>query len=180
MSYWPAFDWPSWNAFAKNESYGSVRNSTFVPVAASNIGMIVALNGVRAPSSKAPMTSLPPACAAALELALGATLGGTTDPPADALAAGWAVDDGEAAGPHAASTAPAAATPPTATPRRRRSRRVRYRFRMTSSLIAAVLPSGSSEGRRRDGQPSCRPVRRSRRGLGRDGPRPARQMRPSS
>src|SRR3954468_7446194 len=98
MSYWPAFDWPSWNAFAKNESYGSVRNSTFVPVAASNIGMIVALNGVRAPSSKAPMTSLPPACAAALELALGATLGGTAEapPPAEALAAA-AVDDGEAA-----------------------------------------------------------------------------------
>src|SRR6266404_4490469 len=63
MSYWPAFEVPSWNALAKNESYGSVRNSTFVPVAASNIGRIVPLNGVSAPSSNAPMTSLPPAWA---------------------------------------------------------------------------------------------------------------------
>src|SRR4051795_13317995 len=99
MSYWPAFDWPSWNAFAKNESYGSVRNSTFVPVAASNIGMIVALNGVRAPSSNAPMTSFPPAWAAALELALGAMLGAVAEAPppaADALAA--AGGDADAAG----------------------------------------------------------------------------------
>ena len=46
MSYCPAFDWPSWNALAKKESYGSVRNSTWIPVAFSNIGRIVCLNGV--------------------------------------------------------------------------------------------------------------------------------------
>ena len=62
MSYCPAFDWPSWNALAKKESYGSVRNWTLVPVACSNIGRIVCLNGVSAPSSNAPMTSLPATC----------------------------------------------------------------------------------------------------------------------
>src|SRR4051812_49321593 len=136
MSYWPAFEVPSWKALAKNESYGSVRNSTFVPVAASNIGRIVAFNGVRAPSSNAPMTSLPPAWAA---LGLAATLlaGGVEAAGTDAAAAGVPV----VAGPQAATTAPAAATPPTASPRRSRSLRVRYRDRMSSSLIASLLLS---------------------------------------
>ena len=64
MSYCPALDWPSWKAFAKNESYGSVRNWTLIPVAFSNIGRIFSLNGVSAPSSNAPITSLPPPLAA--------------------------------------------------------------------------------------------------------------------
>ena len=46
MSYWPALLWPSWNAFAKNESYGSVRNWIEIPVCCLNSGMIFFLNGV--------------------------------------------------------------------------------------------------------------------------------------
>src|SRR5258706_5404341 len=113
MSYWPAFDVPSWNALAKNESYGSVRNSTFVPVAAANIGRIVPLNGVSAPSSNAPMTSLPPAWAV---LGLAAAVPAGTEPAGVAAAEAGATE--LAAGPHAANTAPAAAAPPTAIPRR--------------------------------------------------------------
>src|SRR6266850_3949854 len=109
MSYWPAFDVPSWNALAKNESYGSVRNCTLVPVAPSNSGMIF-LKTVMAPSSNAPMTSLPPACAA-----LG--LAAADAPAADAAADETGADDA-APPPHAASTAPAAAVLPRAAPRR--------------------------------------------------------------
>src|SRR5437763_14440254 len=98
MSYWPAFDCPSWKALAKNESYGSVRNSTVVPVASWNIGRIFDLNGARAPSSNAPMTSFPPAFAApGLAPAVGPRppeVGAAEDPPA----------------PQAASTALVAAT----------------------------------------------------------------------
>src|SRR6266498_2025556 len=99
MSYWPAFDCPSWNALAKNESYGSVRNSTVVPVASWNIGRIVDLNGARAPSSNAPITSLPPAFApglvpAAVGPRVAPEVGAAEDPPA----------------PQAASTALVAAT----------------------------------------------------------------------
>src|SRR3989442_6766536 len=107
MSYWPAFEVPSWNALAKNESYGSVRNSTFVPVAASNIGRIVPLNGVSAPSSNAPMTSLPPACAA-LGLAAAVPAGSQPAAVGGALAGGTQ----RSARPHAATTTPAAGPPP--------------------------------------------------------------------
>src|SRR3954452_6326163 len=107
MSYWPALVWPSWKAFALNESYGSVRNCTWIPVAFSKSGMIVFLNGVRAPSSKAPITSLPPVVAVA-------------DP-----------DDVDAAAelllelaPHAASHGAPTAAVPAASPRRRMFRRL--------------------------------------------------------
>src|SRR5436309_4694053 len=125
MSYWPAFDCPSWNALAKNESYGSVRNSTVVPVASWNIGRIVDLNGARAPSSKAPITSLPPAfvAPAVAPAAVGPRVGAAEDPPA----------------PQAASTALVAATPPMATPRRSTSRRVKWRDRTSSSLTGSLL-----------------------------------------
>src|SRR5690242_1547372 len=107
MSYWPAFDCPSWNALAKSESYGSVRNSTVMPVACWNAGMIVPLNGTSAPSSNAPITSLPPVD--------GATL--ATPPPVEAAGADAALDaaaDGDALAPQAARNALDAATPPTA------------------------------------------------------------------
>ncbi len=57
MSYWPALLWPSWNAFAKNESYGCVRNWIEIPVCFLKSGMIFCLNGTSAPSSNAPITS---------------------------------------------------------------------------------------------------------------------------
>src|SRR3954447_7033811 len=60
MSYWPALDCPSWNALEKKESYGAVRNLTSIPVACLNIGRIVSLNGLSAPSSNAPITRFPP------------------------------------------------------------------------------------------------------------------------
>src|SRR4051812_38708530 len=135
--------------------------------------MIVALNGASAPSSNAPMTSFPPACAAlgATEAApdADADAGGTD--AAAVLAAGVPVAP---AGPHAASTAPAATAPPAATPSRRRSRRVRYRVRMSSSLIASLLLAGSSADRRPDGQPSFPRARRSRPAPDRGGHRRAR------
>src|ERR1700755_2042119 len=89
MSYCPAFDWPSWNALAKNESYGSVRNWTLVPVAFSNIGRIVSLHRVSAAASHAPMTRWPPPPAAALGAA--AAGAGPLDPlphaPSNGIAA---------------------------------------------------------------------------------------------
>src|SRR3954452_6629161 len=63
MSYWPSLDCPPWNVLEKKESYGAVRNDTSIPVACLNIGRIVSLNGLRAPSSKTPLTRSPPSWA---------------------------------------------------------------------------------------------------------------------
>ena len=179
MSYCPAFDCPSWKALAKNESYGSVRNSTFVPVAFWNMGMMVCLNGARAPSSNAPMTSLPPACAG-LGLAADAAVEGEAD-----AAAADAGGDEDAPAPHAARNAAAAPAPPMAAPRRSSSRRLNcrdriWRTRISSSLIASLLLSGSSAGRRLDGPRSCHRVRRSRPLPGRRRLRPVHPAAPST
>src|SRR5689334_4032462 len=171
MSYWPALDCPSWNALAKNESYGSVRNSTVVPVASWNIGRIVDLNGARAPSSKAPITSLPPAFVPG-----GATPGRTVGAPLAAPVGPVVWPEA----PHAARTALVAATPPIATPRRSTSRLVRYRDSTSSSLTGSALLWRWSALRRPDGPPSCRPDRRSMRSPDRCEPRRAHPAVPSS
>src|SRR3954449_5709386 len=182
MSYWPALDCPSWNALEKKESYGAVRNDTSIPVACLNIGRIVSLNGLSAPSSNAPITRFPPSCAVlALADADGATdaeaaaeaadADGTLDAAAAELAAGAAL--------HAARNAPAAAAPPSEAPRRSTSRRVRWRDRI-SSLIGSPLLPGSSVVRQRDAPASRRRCRRSTHLPDRRGRRPGRRAALSS
>src|SRR3954447_3580649 len=183
MSYWPALDCPSWNALEKKESYGAVRNDTSIPVACLNIGRIVSLNGLSAPSSNAPITSFPPSWAVlALAEADGATdAEAAAEAAADADGALHALAAELAAGAalQAARNAPAAAAPPSEAPRRSTSRRVRWRDRI-SSLIGSPLLPGSSVVGRRDARASRRRCRRSTHLPDRRGRRPGRRAALSS
>src|SRR5262245_658623 len=60
-SYWPALFWASANHFSRVTPYSSSRNWMSKPASDLASGMIFCLKGVRAPSAKAPMMTLPPA-----------------------------------------------------------------------------------------------------------------------